>query len=163
MEFIFLRWYNISELVVNVRVLLTWAFLNQGSLVVRLKSPMQNIWLNVSEYWWPRTQIPFGVVTIPSSLTFSWLSPDLTKVTRQIPQMEHELLTLPEKLSSPRIAIGFMLCIISLYMSSRFSLFLVVIADTICVQKRYLVRFNNHLFCRGWCFLCIYLYIYIGD
>ena len=44
MEFIFLRWYNISELVVNVRLLLIWAFLNQGSLVVRLKSPMQNIY-----------------------------------------------------------------------------------------------------------------------
>jgi len=51
--------------------------------------------------------IPFAVVTIPFSFSFSWLITRIwIRVARLVPLLEHEMLILPEHLSSPPVLSG---------------------------------------------------------
>jgi hypothetical protein len=68
-------------------------------------------WLTVTEYLchkWHR-YVPFVVITI-RSFPHSWLITGIvTRVTQHVPHVEHELLTLPEHMSSPPVWVGFVL------------------------------------------------------
>ena len=123
MEYISLRWYDNSELVVPIRISLIEGCCLQGSYwtkgsfrkveVITSKILRSPPWLG-----WPLWNIcvtndhgyvPLVVSTYRyfphSRLTTGFV----TRLTRRVPLVEQELLTFPEHLSSPRILVGFVL------------------------------------------------------
>ena len=99
----------------NFRVLLlTRKLLNQGFLLVKLKSSLRKFyvatmtWLTAMEYLrhkWPR--ICFTCRKhFPILLSFITYHRFVTRLTRRVPLVEQELLTLPEHLSSSPIFSG---------------------------------------------------------
>ena len=90
-EYIYLRWYGIPELVVPIRD--CWSHHFESFTVATMT------WLTVMEYLchkWP--------AICSWSFPHSWLITEfVTRLTRRVPPMEQELLTLPQHLSSPPV------------------------------------------------------------
>ena len=96
-------------------LLLTRKLLNQGFLVVKLKSSLRSFtvatmtWLTAMEYLrhkWPRI-CSTCLKHLFRSFPRSWLITGfVTRLTRRVPLAEQELPTLPEHLSSPPVFSG---------------------------------------------------------
>ena len=89
------------------RLLLTRKLLNQGFLLVKLKSSLRKPWLG-----WPLWNICFtndhGYVPLVINTSRSFphsrlITGFVTRLTWRVPLVEQELLTLPEHLSSPPV------------------------------------------------------------
>jgi hypothetical protein len=88
-------------------LLLTRKLLNQGFQLVKLKSALSESWLGWSLWNMCVTNdhgyVPL-VVSTSRSFPHSWLITGfVTRLTRRVPLVEHELLTLPEHMSSPPV------------------------------------------------------------
>ena len=110
MEYTSLSWYDIPELVVHIRIslrglLLTRKLLNKRLLLVKVKSLLRKFYGRhhdlVNRY---------GIHVSVSQMTtcsHSWLITGfVTRLTRRVPLVKQELLTLPEHLSSPPVFSG---------------------------------------------------------
>ena len=116
MEYISLSWYSRAcgsyQDFLDRGLLLTMQLLNQGFILVRLKSSLFTVaivtWLTVMEYMchkWPR-YVPL-VVNISRSFPHSWLITGFVAwLTRRVSLVEQELLTFPEHMSSPPVFSG---------------------------------------------------------
>ena len=96
-------------------LLLTRKLLNQGFLLVMLKSSLRKFYGRHPWLGWPLWNICVTndhgyvplVVSIPRSFPHSWLiSGFVTRLTRRVPLVEQELFTLPEHMSSPAVFCG---------------------------------------------------------
>jgi len=97
-------------------LLLTRKLLNQGFLLVKLKSSLRKFYGRHHDLSWPLWNICVTndhgyvplVVNTSRSFPHSWLITGfVTRLTRRVPLVEQEMLTLPEHLSSLAIFIGF--------------------------------------------------------
>ena len=110
-------------------MLLTRVLLNQGFLLVKLKSSLRKFYGRhhdlVDRHGIFLSQNDHGYVTLVVStsrfILHSWLiTESVARITRRMPLMEQELPTLPEHLSSPpvfsgvRVTRSFVLCVCSL-------------------------------------------------
>jgi hypothetical protein len=99
-------------------LLLARKLLNQGFLLVKLKSSLPKFCSHhhdlVDRYGIAVSQMTTDIVPLVvntfRSFPHQWLITGfVTKLTRQVPLVEHELPTLPEHLSSLRVLVGFVL------------------------------------------------------
>ena len=118
MEYIYLSWSDIPELVIPMMISLIEAnkeATEQGFLMGKLKSSS----FTVPTMTWPNDGIycvtndhgyvPFDVVIIRSYYNSWVIFRFLTRVTRQVQHVEQELLTLSEQLSWSPVICGFVL------------------------------------------------------
>ena len=98
-------------------LLLTRKLLNQGFLLVKLNSSLRKIYGHhhdlVERYGISVSQMTMDMFHLPyhsRSFPHSWLITGfVTRLTRRVSLVEHELLTLPEHLSSTPVFVGFVL------------------------------------------------------
>ena len=97
----------------NKMLLLTRKLLNQGFILVKLKSSLRKltvatmIWLTVMEYLSHKWSRIYSTCKHFRSFPRSWLITGfVTKLKRRVLLVEHELLTLPEHLRSPPVFSG---------------------------------------------------------
>ena len=125
MEYTSLSWYDMPELVVPIRISLIYgcckqeSYWTKGSSWLSWSHHFESLtvatmtWLTAMEYLchkWPRL-CSTCCKHVPS-FPHSWLITGfVTRITRRVPLVEQELLTLPEHMSSPPvfILVGFVL------------------------------------------------------
>ena len=99
-------------------LLLTRKLLNQGFLVVKLKSSLRKFYGRhhdlVNHYWvsvsyMTSGYVPFAVITMQSFPHLWHINRFVSRVTQPVPLLEQELLTFLEHLSSPLFLSGLML------------------------------------------------------
>jgi hypothetical protein len=89
-------------------LLLTMKLMNQGFLLIKLKSSFWKFYCLYHELI-DDGYVPL-VVAISRFFPHSWLITDfVTRLTRRVPLVEEELLTLSKHLSSPALLVGFVL------------------------------------------------------
>ena len=85
-------------------LMLTRKLLNQGFLLVKLKSSLRNC-MEYLCHKWPRI-CSTCCKHFPVLSSFMTITGFVTRLTRQVPLVQQELLTLPEHLSSPPVFCG---------------------------------------------------------
>ena len=107
-------------------LLLTRKLLNQGFLLVKLKSSLRKFYGRRHDL----IDRPWNICVVNTSRSFphSWLITGVvTRLTRRVPLVEQELLTLPEQLSSPpgfigvRVTRSLVLCVCFVFVVCPFS------------------------------------------
>ena len=161
-----LSWSDIfPELIVpSKRLLLTRKLLNQGFLLVNFMSSLRKVYKRhhdlVNRY---EISVSHTTTCVPLVVSTSWSIPHsrlvtgfVTRVTRRIPLVEQNLLTIPEYLCSPLVYSGFRVarslffCV--LLCRSLFILFLFVIMLSLCCLSfvlRVLVYLNSSMYTDG--------------